>query len=495
MDIKDEALKKLAEFKTRRHFLKQCSLGLGGIAVSSLLGPVSGISGEYGGSSGGGNADPLQPKPPHFAPKAKNVIYLHMAGAPSQLELFDYKPKLAELDGTDTPDSLLDGKNFAFIQGTPKMLGPQATFQRYGKSGAYVSDRLPYFRSMVDEVTFMRAIQTDEFNHAPAQLLMLSGNSTPGWASMGSWAVYGLGSENQDLPGYMVLLSGKHQPSAGKSAWGSGFLPTVYQGVQCRSEGDPVLYVSNPDGMNRDLRGKFINAINNINRRTYSEFGDEETLTRISQYEMAFRMQVSVPEVMDIKKEPDSIHEMYGTAPGETSFANNCLLARRLVERGVRFVQLFHWGWDSHGSGKDTALNLGFKDRCKEVDQPMTALLNDLKRRGLLDETLVIWGGEFGRTPMLENRTGNNNPYTGRDHHSEAFTMWMAGGGVKKGFSYGETDDIGYYGTKEKMHVHDLQATILNQLGFDHEKLTYRFQGRDFRLTNVHGHVVEDILA
>ena len=325
--------------------------------------------------------------------------------------------------------------------------------------------------------------------------MMFSGSPRLGRPSMGSWVTYGLGSSNENLPGYVVLVSGGKVPSAGKSVWGSGFLPSIYQGVQCRSEGDPVLYVSDPKGMSRDLRKQSIEAINQINQKQYETFGDPEILTRIAQYEMAFKMQVSVPEAMDISQEPDYIHELYGTEPGKTSFANNCLLARRLAEKDVRFIQLFHWGWDAHGAAESEALNGGFVDRCREVDQGMSALILDLKQRGLLDETLLVWGGEFGRTPMLENRSGQNNPFIGRDHHNEAFTMWMAGGGIKPGFTYGETDELGYYGIDGKMHVHDLQATILHTLGLDHLKLTYHFQGRDFRLTDLFGEIVPEILA
>jgi len=312
---------------------------------------------------------------------------------------------------------------------------------------------------------------------------------------MGSWVTYGLGSENENLPGFVVLVSGGKAPSAGKSAWGSGFLPSIYQGVQCRSEGDPVLYVSDPKGMTRDLRKQSIEAINKINQKQYEEYQDPEILTRMAQYEMAFKMQMSVPEAMDISKESKATHEMYGTEPGKTSFANNCLLARRLAERGVRFIQLFHWGWDSHGDGAFSALNHGFKDRCKETDQPIAALINDLKMRGLLEDTLIVWGGEFGRTPMQENRSGVVAPFEGRDHQTGAFTMWMAGGGIKGGMSYGETDYIGFDGVKDRTHIHDLQATVLHQLGMDHERLTYHFQGRDFRLTDQFGKVVEKIIA
>lgn len=485
---RNEALQNI----TRRHFLRQCTTGLGAMALGTLIGCGTPGSTSVAPFEPG---NPLAPRTPHYLGRAKRVIFMHMAGAPSQLELFDYKPELHKLDGQLCPDSLLEGKRFAFIQGTPKMLGPQSTFKKCGESGLYVSNLLPYFSQVVDEVTLLKAMYTDEFNHAPAQLLMQTGSSRLGKPSMGSWVTYGLGSENQDLPGFIVLLSGGKQPDAGRSVFGSGFLPTVYQGVQCRSKGDPVLYVSNPEGMDRELRRRTIDTINQINQEHYEEFGDPETLSRIAQYEMAFKMQISVPEAMDISQEPDWVHQLYGTQPGEVSFANNCLLARRLVERGVRFVQLFHWGWDAHGASQSEALNHGFLDRCREVDRPMSALLMDLKQRGLLDETLVVWGGEFGRTPMLENRTGSDNPYLGRDHHRDAFTMWVAGGGVKGGFSYGETDEIGYNGVKDRVHVHDLQATILHLLGLDHTKLTYHFQGREFRLTDVSGRVVEEILA
>ncbi len=495
MTLHQEATHQHLRHVTRRHFLRTCTTGLGAMALASLSGCVPKAEAPARHALRRDMTNPLALRAPHFAPRAKRVIFLHMAGAPSQLELFDYKPTLARLDGERCPDSLLEGKRFAFIRGVPKMLGPQATFQQYGESGAWVSNHLPHFSSVVDEVAFLKAMHTDEFNHAPAQLLVHSGSARLGRPSMGSWVTYGLGTENENLPAFVVLLSGGVAPDAGASVYGSGFLPTVYQGVQCRSKGDPVLFLSDPDGLSRDLRRRSIEAINTINEQQHQEVGDPEILTRIAQYEMAFRMQTSVPEAMDINQEPEYIHAMYGTEPGVTSFANNCLLARRLVERGVRFVQLFHWGWDSHGAGASEALNVGFLERCRETDRPVTALLNDLKQRGLLDETLVIWGGEFGRTPMLENRTGLDNPYVGRDHHSDVFTMWMAGGGVKAGTTHGETDEIGYTGLSGRVHIHDLQATILHLLGFDHERLTYPFQGRDFRLTDVSGEVVREVLA
>ena len=490
MNLRNEYRFRERRFATRRHFLRSGSLGLGGLVLGSLVGCQDKQRDPFDKLTIGDGT-----KFSHFAPKAKRVIYLHMAGSPSQLELFDYKPTLAKLHNELCPDSLLEGKKFAFISGVPKMLGPQAKFSQHGQSGAWISNLLPHFQSVADDVCFLKAMHTDEFNHAPAQLMLFSGSPRLGRPSMGSWVTYGLGSENQDLPGFVVLVSGGLTPSAGKSVWGSGFLPTVYQGVQCRSQGDPVLYLRDPHGMDRNQRKQSIAAINRLNQLEYEDVGDPEILTRIAQYEMAFKMQISVPEVMDITKEPTYIHEEYGSTPGRSSFANNCLLARRMAEKGVRFIQLFHWGWDSHGAGKAEALNHGFRERCLDVDQAMTALIKDLRRRGLLDETLIVWGGEFGRTPMMENRGGKEMEYVGRDHHTDAFTIWMAGGGIKGGMTYGETDEIGYYGVEDRVHVHDLQATILHTLGLDHKSLTYPFQGRDFRLTDVAGNVVNDILV
>ena len=478
---------------SRRHFLLESAVGLGAAALGTFM---SGCGPKGGAPKNPALiTDPMSAKPPHFPGKAKRVIYMHMAGAPSQLELFDYKPELHKLDNQLCPQSLLEGKRFAFIRGTPRMLGPKAVFKQRGQSGAYVSDNLPHFAGIADEVSFLKAVHTDQFNHAPAQLFVHTGGPRLGRPSIGSWVTYGLGTENNNLPGFVVLTSGGKTPDAGKSVWGSGFLPSVYQGVQCRSEGDPVLFLSDPDGMDRDMKRKMIDAINESNRHHYDVFNDPETLTRIAQYEMAYRMQVSVPEVMNINNEPEYIHQLYGTTPGEASFANNCLLARKLVEQGVRFVQLFDWGWDTHGTSESGAIDIGLKNKCREVDRGMTALILDLKQRGLLEETLVVWGGEFGRTPMQENRENKTNPFLGRDHHVEAFTIWMAGGGIKKGMSWGETDEIGYYPVSGKVSVHDVQATILNQLGFDHEKLTYQFQGRPFRLTDVSGKVISEILA
>ena len=494
MKLYQEAIAKALQEQTRRNFLKESFMGLGGLAMGSLLQncgsksplkepPVLDMS------------DPLAARAPHFAPKAKAVIYLHMAGAPSQLELFDYKPALLQMDGKDCPDSFLEGKKFAFIRGVPKMLGSTATFRQHGQSGAWISDYMPHLQTVADELSFLKAVSTDQFNHAPAQLLMHTGSARLGRPSMGSWVTYGLGSENSDLPAFVVLTSGGANPDAGKSVWGSGFLPSVYQGVQCRSEGDPILFLNDPNGLSRDLRKASIEAINKINQEEYKSYGDPETLSRIAQYEMAYRMQISVPEVMDIKDEPAYIHEMYGTKPGEAAFANNALLARKLVEKGVRFVQLFDWGWDTHGTSDDGSIDVGLVNKCRAVDKATTALLLDLKQRGLLEDTLVVWGGEFGRTPMAENREGKPNAFKGRDHHAEAFTMWMAGGGIKKGFMHGETDEIGYTAVSGQVNPHDIQATILHQLGFDHEQLTYEFQGRPFRLTDVEGKIIKEILT
>lgn len=479
---------------TRRHFLRDCTTGLGAMFLGAL--------GTGAQAAGGGlpmhrpAAEPLAGLPPQFAAKAKRVIYLHMAGAPSQLELFDYKPDLVKLHGQECPASFLEGKRFAFITGVPKMLGPQYPFHQAGASGAWISDRMPYFEKHIDDVCFIKSMKTDQFNHAPAQLLVQTGTPLLGGASIGSWVVYGLGTENQNLPGFVVLVSGGNTPDGGKSLWGSGFLPSVYQGVQCRSKGDPVLYLSNPPGVSRDIRRRALDSLAGINRRHHEEAGDPETLTRVAQYEMAFRMQMNASDAMNLGQEPSHVHALYGTKPGQESFANNCLLARRLAERGVRFIQLYHWGWDSHGAGANEALNVGFKDRCREVDQPVAALLADLKQRGLLDETLVVWGGEFGRTPMQENRGGGQMAFIGRDHNPGAFTIWMAGGGVKPGMTYGATDAIGYEAMENPVELRDFHATMLRLLGFDHQRLNFPFQGLDQKLTGVKPvRVINEIIA
>jgi hypothetical protein len=475
---------------TRRHFLFESATGLGALAAGALLGGCSSPK-----PSAMTSLNPMKPRAPHFPGKAKSVIYLHMAGAPSQLELFDYKPVLAKLHNQKCPPSLLEGKQFAFIRGVPNMLGPQARFQQRGQSGAWISDYLPHLSSVADELSFLKAVHTDQFNHAPAQLLMHTGAPRLGRPSIGAWATYGLGTENQNLPGFVVLTSGGKTPDAGKSVWGSGFLPSVYQGVQCRSEGDPILFLSDPHGVSRELKHETISAINAINNKTFKDFNDPETLTRMHQYELAYRMQISVPEVMNINSEPQAIHELYGTQPGKTSFANNCLLARKLVEQGVRFVQLFDWGWDSHGTDVDNAIDIGLRNKCREIDRPITALILDLKQRGLLDQTLIVWGGEFGRTPMQENRDNADMPFLGRDHHADAFTMFMVGGGITPGITWGETDEIGYAPVQGKTSIQDVHATILNQLGMNHEQLTYQFQGRPFRLTDVSGNVISAIAS
>mgnify|MGYP000005425926 CR=1 FL=1 len=491
-----EKLLRESEVNSRRQFVKQCANGIGGLALGSIFmgcNPFEEQTQKVQFSER--DLNPLATLAPPLNAKAKSVIYLHMAGSPSQLEMFDYKPVLEKLNNQPCPDSFIEGRKFAFIKGKPKLLGPQAKFSQEGESGNWVSDNMPHFKKVVDEVSFLKAVHTDQFNHGPAQLFMHTGSPRLGRPSIGAWTTYGLGSENQNLPGFVVLTSGGLAPSAGKSVWGSGFLPSVYQGVQCRSKGDPVLYIDDPKGISRDIKKSTINAINKINKQEYMKYGDPEILARINQYEMAYRMQIAVPNVMNIENEPENIKQMYGVEPGKESFANNCLLARKLVEDGVRFVQLFDWGWDSHGTNHQTAVDLGLRNKCKDIDRPITALILDLKQRGLLDDTLIVWGGEFGRTPMQENRGNVEMAFKGRDHHGDAFTMWMAGGGIKRGGSHGATDEIGFSGVEGRVSVHDVHATILHLLGFNHEQFTFDFQGRPFRLTDVHGHVINEILA
>lgn len=463
----------------RRWFLEECGVGLGSLALASM---AQGSMAK--GATVPTAVNPLAPKAPHFKPKAKRVIYLFMAGAPSHLELFDNKPQLAKFDGTLPPADLLKGYRAAFINPNSKLLGPKFPFQRYGQSGAELTSLLPHLSTVVDDIAIVKSMATDAFNHAPGQLLMNSGSMIFGRPSFGAWTTYGLGSEAQDLPAFVVFSTGKKGPSGGNSCWGSGFLPTVHQGVQFRASGDPVLYLSNPPGVDEALQRDSMDTISKLNRRRLEKTGDPEIATRISSYEMAFKMQSSAPDLMDISKEPKHILDMYGAEPGKPSFANCVLLARRMAERGVRFTQIFHEAWDQHGSlVKDITQN------CKDTDQACAALVKDLKQRGMLDDTLVIWGGEFGRTPMVQGGSD------GRDHHPNAFTMWMAGGGIKPGLVLGETDELGFNVTKDRVHVHDLHATLLHLLGFDHTKLTYKSQGRNFRLTDVHGHVVEKMLA
>lgn len=487
--LTNELQTRILQAQTRRHFLQAGSMGLGGLTLSSMLNGGPPLQAQTASQT----EDPMRPRAPHFAPTAKNIIYLHMAGSPPQHDLFDYKPELVKRSGQPCPAEVTKGERFAFIKGTPKLLGTPHQFSQHGESGAWISEIMPNIASVADELCFVKSMYTDQFNHAPAQLLLYTGSPRQGRPSLGSWVTYGLGTENSDLPGFVVLISGGTSPSAGKNAWGSGFLPSVYQGVQCRSKGDPVLYVSNPPGIDRDLRKLSIEAIGDLNRQQAEAFGDPETLTRIAQYELAFRMQTSVPEVMDITQESKPTHELYGTSPGAVSFANNCLLARRLVQQGVRCVQLFDWGWDFHGNSKGNDIKISLPGRCRPMDQAVAALIKDLKVHGLLDETLVVWSGEFGRTPLNEERNGSK--FLGRDHHPHGFTVFMAGGGIKPGVTHGATDELGYFATEDKVHIHDLQATLMHCLGFDHERLVYRFQGRDFRLTDVHGHVVKEILA
>jgi hypothetical protein len=463
----------------RRWFLRECGVGLGAMALGGLMGDAACAA-----ESSVALMNPLAPKQPQHTARAKRVIYLFMAGAPSHLELFDNKPQLAKFDGTLPPPEMLKGYRAAFINPNSKLLGPKFKFANYGQSGAELSELLPKLAEVVDDIAIVKSMVTDAFNHAPGQILMSTGSQQFGRPSIGSWVTYGLGSESEDLPGFIVFSSGKKGPSGGNSNWGSGFLPTVHQGVQFRSGAEPVLYLSNPRGVDEELQRDSLDAIRSLNQSRLTETGDPEIATRISAFEMAFRMQSSAPDLMDLSREPQHILEMYGAEPGKSSFANNCLLARRLVERGVRFVELFHESWDQHGN-----LVADLKKNCEDTDRPCAALLKDLKQRGLFDDTLVIWGGEFGRTPMVQ---GGND---GRDHHPNAFTMWLAGGGIKPGITLGESDEFGFNAVKDRVHVHDLHATILHLLGFDHTKLTYRFQGRDFRLTDVHGEVVQGLLA
>src|SRR5436190_5664418 len=459
---------------SRRWFLQQCGVGMGGLALHSLMGNTARAAG-----------DAMAPKQPHFRARAKNVIYLFMAGAPSHLELFDHKPQLTKFSGTLPPPELIKGYRAAFINPSSKLLGPKFHVGKYGQNGTEISELLPHLATIVDDITIVKSMVTDAFNHAPAQIMMNTGAQQFGRPSMGAWLTYGLGSESRDLPGFVVFSSGKKGPSGGNSNWGSGFLPSVYQGVQFRGTGDPVLYLSNPPGVDVELQRDSLDAVKKLNEERLDVVGDPEIATRINSFEMAFRMQSSAPELMDLTKESKETLEMYGAQPGRSSFANNCLLARRLVERGVRFVQLFHEAWDQHGN-----LVADLKKNCRDTDQACAALIKDLKQRGMLEDTLVIWGGEFGRTPMVQG--GGDD---GRDHHPNCFSMWFAGGGMRPGVTFGESDEFGFNAAKDKVHVHDLHATILHLLGFDHTKLTYRFQGRDFRLTDVSGEVVEKLLA
>jgi hypothetical protein len=473
--------------QTRRHFFGQCAVGVGSMALASLL-----HEGKIYGATASSLTNPLTPRMPHYQAKAKNVIFLFMAGGPSQLELFDYKPKLQELHGKPIPDSFIKNKRFAFMdlftKEVPKLLGTRRKFARHGQSGTYVSECLPHIAGIVDDITVVRSMATNVFNHAPAKIFVNTGSPQFGRPSIGAWVTYGIGSASRSLPGFAVLLSGPRGPRGGALNWGSGFLPTTYQGVPFRTSGEPILNLTSPGGVTHDRQKEALDALRDLNAVHLEETGDPEIATRIASYEMAYRMQTSAPELIDIAREDKKTLAMYGAEPGKPSFANNCLLARRLVERGVRFVQLYHTDWDHHGAPPQT-LNESLDQVCREVDQPCAALVTDLKRRGLLDETLVIWGGEFGRTPMGEIRET-----VGRNHHIDGYTMWLAGGGIKPGLNFGATDELGFFAAEDRVHVHDLQATILHLLGIDHRKLTFRFQGRDFRLTDVHGEVVRKLV-
>ncbi len=471
---------------TRRHFFSRCGVGLGSMALASLLG-------ERPATAAPAVRNPLEPRPAHFPPRAKSVIFLFMAGGPSQLDMFEYKPRLEELNGQPIPDSFVEGKRFAFMDSSHRrtLLASKRKFQQHGTSGAWVSDLLPWTAEIVDELSIIKTMQTELFNHAPAKFFMNSGSGQFNRPSMGSWITYGLGSECEDLPGFVVLQSGPRGPRGGSLLWSSGILPSTYQGVPLRNQGEPILNLSTPSPVSDEQQRQLVETVRDLNLKRLVETGDEEIATRISAYEMAYRMQTSAPELMDIRGESQATLDLYGIRdPKEATFARNCLLARRLVERGVRFIQLYDTNWDHHGGPTET-LEKHLPQKCLDIDQPSAALVRDLKQRGLLDETIVIFGGEFGRTPMGEVRT-----YTGRNHHIDAFTMWLAGGGFKPGQVYGETDEFGFGAVKNPVHVHDLHATLLHQLGLDHERLSVRFQGLDFRLTGVsEAQVLKDLLV
>ena len=478
--------------QTRRHFFRDCGLGLGSIALASLLDGDQ-ARGETTTVTNDRLANPLAIRPGHLPARAKSVIYLFMAGGPSQLELFDYKPQLQHYSGQPIPDSFINGRRFAFMDSftkeRPKLLGTSRRFGRHGQSGSWVSELLPHFAKVVDDVAMIRSVATDVFNHAPAKLFANSGSTQFGRPSMGAWVTYGIGSESNDLPGFVVLQSGPRGPRGGAVNWGSGFLPTAYQGVPLRAGREPILNLATPEGVSESQQRRAVEAVSALNRERLEVTGDQEIATRIASYEMAFRMQTSAPELIDFSGESAETLALYGAVPEKPSFANNCLLARRLVERGVRFVQLYHTDWDHHG-GPGQTLNKDLELVCRDIDRPCAALISDLKRRGLLDDTLVVWGGEFGRTPMGEVREN-----IGRNHHIDTATMWMAGAGTRPGLNLGVTDEFGFAPVEDRVHIHDVQATILHLLGLEHTKLTYRFQGRDFRLTDVDGKVVSKLLA
>jgi hypothetical protein len=470
----------------RRHFLNECRVGVGKIALASLLTGIARPRETHGVQPVG--FDSLAPQSPHYRPRAKSVIHLFMAGAPSQLDLFDYKPKLAEYEGKSIPPEVIGGQRYAFIRPDAACLGPQFKFARHGECGAELSEMLPHLAKVVDDICLVKSVRTDQFNHAPAQIFFNTGFSQPGRPSFGSWVTYGLGAETDNLPAFVVMSTGSGI-SGGAANWSSGFLPTVYAGVRFRNQGDAILNVSSPAGVDAALQRDSLDLVGSLNRQHLAAQGDPEIETRIAAYEMAFRLQTSAPELMDLEGETKATLEMYGADPDKPSFARACLLARRMVERGVRFINIYNEGWDAHS---DVVGNL--KKNCGATDRASAALVADLKQRGLLEETLVIWGGEFGRTPMVETNPALGRSL-GRDHHPQAYTMWFAGGGFQPGLSYGQTDDLGFHVAENPVHVHDVQATILHTLGFDHERLTYTYQGRQFRLTDIHGHVRHELLS
>lgn len=481
MNYAEELNLETRKLLTRRHFFRDCSVGLGSLALASLVGGK-----VFGNSPQAKN--PLAPKQPHFPAKAKRVIYLFQAGAPSQLDLFDYKPSLVKYNGQPVPQEFVKGINYAFIKPDAGLYASEFKFAQYGQSGAWMSEAMPRLAAVADNITIIRSMITEAINHAPGQIFMNTGTIQFGRPSMGAWVTYGLGCETEDLPAFVVMSSAGGL-SGGSSNFGCGFLPTVYQGVTFRRSGDPILSLGNPRGVTREMQRRSLDTLKELNEHHLELTGDPEIATRINSFEMAYRMQESAPELMDISKESQATLDLYGVEPGKASYAMNCLLARRLIERGVRFVQLFHEAWDHHSE-----VAKGVKSQCRNTDQANAALIADLKQRGLLDDTIVIWGGEFGRTPMVESDPDAGRS-KGRDHHNKAFTMFVAGGGFKPGVTVGETDEFGFNAVTDPVHVHDLHATILHLLGFDHEKLTWRFQGRDFRLTDVHGNVVKKLLA
>jgi hypothetical protein len=473
------------QLNSRRWFLKECGLGLGRVALASLL------TDAFLTKSARADIAPqdfFKPRAPHFPAKAKNVIHLFMSGAPSQLDLFDNKPQLAKLEGKPLPQSVVGGERLAFIRSDAAVLGPQFKFAKHGQSGVELSEAIPHLAEIVDDICIVKSMKTDQFNHAPGQIFLNTGFAQPGRPSFGSWVIYGLGSEAQNLPAFVVMSTGSGI-SGGSANWSSGFMPSVYAGVRFRNQGDPILDVTSPKGVDSKLQRASLDLLEELNHNRLGIVGDPEIESRISSYELAYRLQTSAPELMDLKKESKETLDMYGCDPDKPSFARACVLARRMVERGVRFINIYHEGWDAHS---DVVGNL--KNNCGATDKASAALVKDLKQRGLLDQTLVIWGGEFGRTPMVENNASLGRSL-GRDHHPHAFTMWMAGGGIKPGISYGSTDELGYHVAENEVQIYDLQATLLHCLGFDHERLTYTYQGRQFRLTDVHGKVINELLA